>query len=381
MADQRQGEDLPTAEDGSQLGAATSESDEEGGAISEGVPPPKKGPWCIPQVASAMARALAFAESNKTHVADISQKYKFEVGDEHYNEAVARGEVAAKKIVVKPADKKEGDKKSKSKSKATLTMDDLQGRNVKALTAMLPDFTGKDLALIEKRIGQLEGSAKRVDDAIATFGELVSDLTLGDALQQMSQWEAEDKSIKKKQEANPAEHSASRTQKREELLAMISACKPMLDKVVIDSMMLWKGGGKDGKKSAKQRLFVLVKDLPSAGSRSLRYFDAKKLGSKAGKSSELGRIYLTAEGCSVNRTPFDDKTQRHTLELVAADKKHGARSFFLSHSQEAVRDDWFFKLKEIVGQTIQLTAETPEQPSQEAEEEEPAGEDDDDDLE
>jgi hypothetical protein len=142
---------------------------------------------------------------------------------------------------------------------------------------------------------------------------------------------------------------------------------------VIDSKLLWKGGGKDGKKSPKQRLFVLVKDLPEAGSRSLRYFDAKKLGSKAGKSSELGRIYLTAEGCSVQRTAFDGKAQRHTLELVASDKKFGARSFFLSHSKEADRDDWYYKLKDLVGQTIQLTANTPVQPAQE-----PEGEDDDD---
>lgn len=367
MPDQTEGKVLPTVEDGSQLGGATSESDEEGGPaasgpeeVSEGVPPPKgpAKPWCIPQVASAMDRALAYAESNNSDVADISQKYKFEVGDEHYNAAISRGETAAKKLVVTPAADTSDNKKSKGK--ATLTMDDLQGRNVEALTAMLPDFAGndKDSALIRKRIDQLEAARKRVADTIAAFAELVSDLTLGDALGMISKMEAEDNSIKKKQEAHPTEHSASRTQKREELAEIMAACKPMLDKVVIGSKMLWKGGGKDGQKSPKQRLFVLVKDLPEVGSRSLRYFDAKKLGSKAGKTSELGRIYLTAEGCSVQRTEFNDKTQRHTLELVAADKKHGARSFFLSHSEEADRDDWYYQLKEIVGLTIQPSAGT-----------------------
>eukprot|EP01044_Picomonas_judraskeda_P039600 COSAG03_NODE_19051_length_343_cov_1.053279_1_plen_86_part_01 len=86
-------------------------------------------------------------------------------------------------------------------------MDDLQGRDVEALTAMLPDFAGndKDSALIQKRIDQLEAARKRVADTIAAFAELVSDLTLGDALGMISKMKAEDNSIKKKQEAHPTE--------------------------------------------------------------------------------------------------------------------------------------------------------------------------------
>jgi hypothetical protein len=136
---------------------------------------------------------------------------------------------------------------------------------------------------------------------------------------------------------------------------------------VIYRNLLWKGGGKDGKKSAKERLFVLVKDLPKPGQRTLRYYDAKKFG------KELGQIALTQDG-QVTKTAFDSKAKRHTLELTAVDKKNGARTFFFSTADEQVQKDWFFELKPFVGGEVMPAEEEPA-------EEEPAAEEEDEDLE
>ncbi len=358
-------DELPKAEADSELGAATSESDEESAPqpseqprpeeaapqkvapptdatpkkttspeVSEGLPPRQ-----MPLLAgSAIARALAAAEANEAQVVEISDKYKFEVGDLDYNLAISKGEEAVKKI-----DPNEGKK---------LTASDLKGRNEAALTNMLPNFTGKDKILIQKRIDHLQKSQQRVETAISGFDKLISDQTLGEALRQMSQMESEINSLTK---------SNKDEEKLKEITAMFDGCKPLLQRVVLYRNTLWKGGGKDGTKSPKQRLFVLVKDLPEAGSCTLRYYDAKKFG------KELGQISLAAAG-AVTKTEFDPKTNRHTLELVAADKKHGARSFFFSHGDEAIRDDWYYNLKQIVGDTVQQAAE-----------EEPAAQDDDDD--
>ncbi len=355
-------DELPKADADAELGAATSESDEESAPeppqqpgpeeaapeknaaeVSEGLPPRQM----LPLAGSALARALAAAEANEAQVVEISDKYKFEVGDFDYNLAISKGEEAVKKI-----DPTEGKK---------LAMSDLKGRSEAALTNMLPDFTGKDKILIQKRIDHLQKSQQRVDAAISGFDKLVSDQTLGEALKQMSQMETE---------INSLTQSSKDDEKLKEITAMFDGCKPLLQSVVLYRNTLWKGGGKDGKKSPKQRLFVLVKDLPEAGACTLRYYDAKKFG------KELGQISLTAAG-AVTKTEFDAKTNRHTLELVAADKKHGARSFFFSHGDEAIRDDWYYNLKQIVGQTVQPAEE--EEPS--GGDEEPAAEEDDDDLE
>ena len=61
--------------------------------------------------------------------------------------------------------------------------------------------------------------------------------------------------------------------------ARVSPARPSVHRI--------KGGGKDGTKSPKERLFALVK---YKGAMTLRYYDPKKTG------KELGQIELTKDG-------------------------------------------------------------------------------------
>ena len=285
----------------------------------------------MPFAASAVERALAAAAAAEAQTESIKDKYGFIAGDLDYNVAIINGEQAVQKI-----DPTGG---------RALKAADLKGRSLENLNNMLADFSGKDQIMIKKRIELLQSTDKRIAGAIKGFRKLVSDTTLGEALKQMEAMEAEVKLLKK---------GKGDDEKLKEITAIVEGCQPVLKEIVIFRGKLYKGGGKDGKKTPKERLFVLVKDLPKPGSRTLRYYDAKKYG------KELGQIDCTADG-KVTKTDFDAKAKRHCFELVAVDKKNGARTFFFSTAKEELRDDFYYELKGIVGESMtKVGLEAPE---------------------